>query len=149
MLRLDRVLVSVDFSPASPEVLATVGVLNLSGGSTVLLVHVVPDLVSAAAAYVKDPQIRQVQRNLEARAGQMLEELAAANLKAGCSWEAVVGRGDAARCILKLARESRTNLIVLGNSDQKKEAGIRFGSTAEKVVRSAPCPVLIVPVGGI
>ena len=148
MLRLDRVLVSVDFSPATSEVLATVGMLDLAGGSTVLLVHVVPDLISASATYVKDPQIRQVQRNLEARAAQMLEELAAGNVKPGCSWEAVVGRGDAARCILKLARERRTNLIVLGNSDQSKEAGIRFGSTAEKVVRSAPCPVLIVPVGG-
>jgi nucleotide-binding universal stress UspA family protein len=149
MLRLDRVLVSVDFSPASPEVLATLGMLELAGGSTVLLVHVVPDLISASVAYVKDPQIRQVQRDVEARAAQMLEELAASSLNPGCSWEAVVGRGDAASCILKLARERRTNLIVLGNSDQSKEAGIRFGSTAEKVVRSAPCPVLIVPVGGI
>jgi len=147
MPRLDRVLVSVDFSPASSEVLGTLGTLDLPAAS-LLLVHVVPDLPFAAAAYLKETQIRQLQRDLESQAERMLEDLAARELGDRYSWEVVIARGNPARCILKLARERRTNLIVLGNSDQSKEAGIRFGSTAEKVVASAPCPVLIVPVGG-
>jgi len=110
---------------------------------------VVPDLPSSVSAYLKEAQVRQVQKSVEEKATKMLEELAAKNLKPGFSWEVLIGRGHPARCILKLARERRTNLIVLGSSDQSKEAGFRFGSMAEKVAQKAPCPVLIVPVGGV
>ena len=49
--------------------------------------------------------------------------------------------------ILKTAAEVPATLIVLGTAGHSADIEkVLFGSTAEKVLRSAPCPVLCVPV---
>ena len=53
--------------------------------------------------------------------------------------------GDPIRVLTRLARERRYDLIVLGSHRREGFARWLLGSTAEAVVRDAPCPVLIVP----
>jgi len=53
--------------------------------------------------------------------------------------------GDPVRVLVRLARERRYDLIVLGSHRRDGFARWLLGSTAEAVVRDAPCPVLIVP----
>jgi nucleotide-binding universal stress UspA family protein len=54
-----------------------------------------------------------------------------------------VHEGSATTVIAKLAKDIEADLVVVGNHDR---AGVNsfFGSVAEKLVRMAPCPVLIV-----
>jgi nucleotide-binding universal stress UspA family protein len=53
-------------------------------------------------------------------------------------------QGDAAREIVRLAQETRCDLIVIGTHGRTGLDRLLMGSVAEQVVRKAPCPVLAV-----
>jgi nucleotide-binding universal stress UspA family protein len=52
--------------------------------------------------------------------------------------------GDPAEVIIEVAQTHNSNLIVMGSRGLGKLAGLLLGSTSQKVVSHAPCPVLIV-----
>ncbi len=56
-----------------------------------------------------------------------------------------VVRGDPAGTLLRLARDRRYDLVVLGTHRRRGAARLVFGSVAEAVARDCPCPVLVVP----
>ena len=52
--------------------------------------------------------------------------------------------GDPAEVIIEVAQTHNSNIIVMGSRGLGKLAGLLLGSTSQKVVSHAPCPVLIV-----
>ena len=52
--------------------------------------------------------------------------------------------GDAAESIIEVARTRNSDVIVMGSRGLGRLAGLVLGSTSQKVVGHAPCPVLIV-----
>ena len=52
--------------------------------------------------------------------------------------------GNPAEVILEMAKAQNSNVIVMGSRGLGKLAGLLLGSTSQKVVSHAPCPVLIV-----
>ena len=62
--------------------------------------------------------------------------------------EKLVIRGVPFVEIIKAAKEKDTDLIVIGTHGRTGIDHMLFGSTAEKVVRKAPCPVLTVRIAG-
>jgi nucleotide-binding universal stress UspA family protein len=52
--------------------------------------------------------------------------------------------GDPAETIIELAKTHNSNVIIMGSRGLGKLAGLLLGSTSQKVVSYAPCPVLIV-----
>jgi nucleotide-binding universal stress UspA family protein len=52
--------------------------------------------------------------------------------------------GNPAEVILDIANAQNSNVIVMGSRGLGKMAGLLLGSTSQKVVSHAPCPVLIV-----
>jgi len=58
--------------------------------------------------------------------------------------EAKVLVGDVAEEIIRHTEESSVDLIVMGTHGYKGLEKVMFGSVAEKVVRSSPCPVLTI-----
>jgi nucleotide-binding universal stress UspA family protein len=52
--------------------------------------------------------------------------------------------GDAAEAIIDVAKTRDSNIIILGSRGLGRLAGLVLGSTSQKVVSLAPCPVLIV-----
>ena len=61
----------------------------------------------------------------------------------GVAVETRVVFGLTARLVLEAARTVETSLIVVGTHGRKSMARLFLGSSAEEVVRSAPCPVLV------
>ncbi len=57
----------------------------------------------------------------------------------------LVRAGSAHERILDVAREERSQLIVLGARSHRSLGRLLFGSTSRRVLRDAPCPVLVVP----
>jgi hypothetical protein len=53
--------------------------------------------------------------------------------------------GDAANEIARYAREHGVDLIVIGTHGRTGMSRALLGSVAERVIRTAPCPVLVVP----
>jgi nucleotide-binding universal stress UspA family protein len=52
--------------------------------------------------------------------------------------------GDAAEAIIEVAKTRESSVIVMGSRGLGRLAGLVLGSTSQKVVSHAPCPVLIV-----
>jgi nucleotide-binding universal stress UspA family protein len=54
--------------------------------------------------------------------------------------------GDAATEILRLAKETQADVIVMGTHGRTGLARVLMGSVAEQIVRKAPCPVVTVKI---
>src|SRR5260370_15572717 len=55
-----------------------------------------------------------------------------------------LAEGDTAEEILRTARETNSDVIVLGTHGRKGLGRLLLGSVAEQTVRTAPCPVVTV-----
>ncbi|GKS60039.1 universal stress protein [Nitrospira sp.] len=146
----ERILVPVDFSACSEEALR----LGLSMArvyhSEVLLLHVIDrgalDALNRAGLATPSEERGQIKRlrhhaRLHARQFLELEEAK------GVSIRRVLAEGVPFVEIAKLARAEKVGLVVMGSygGTVGHVDKIFFGSTAEKVVRTAGCPVLTVP----
>jgi universal stress protein A len=58
--------------------------------------------------------------------------------------ETVVGQGAPAAEILRIAAEQQASLIVIATHGRTGLERLALGSVAERVIRAAPCPVLVV-----
>ena len=59
------------------------------------------------------------------------------------AWHATLASGDPADAIVQAAQEQEVDLIVMGTHGRTGLAHLFLGSVAEKVMRHAPCPILV------
>jgi nucleotide-binding universal stress UspA family protein len=146
-----KILVPIDFSPCSEEAFRVALTLAKTFQSELLLLHVID--TSALATFnqlglLAVPSDAQGQkRRLRHHARLNVRRLLESEAAKGVTVTRVVVEGGPFVEIAKTARVENVDLVVmgsyggsLGNVDK-----IFFGSTAEKVVRTAGCPVLTVP----
>lgn len=76
------------------------------------------------------------------------EEILSAALKEigeiSCEIHTELLEGDPATTIIDVADTRKSNIIIMGSRGLGRLAGLVLGSTSQKVVAHAPCPVLIV-----
>ena len=144
--RFTTILAATDFSAASEQAITYAASLALEFGATLHLVHVVPDPVLAAAwseAYAYD--LDMLGERLRRDAERQLAERAARIEGIVVTREALLGRP--ANTIVAIAAGRGADLIVVGTHGRSGVSHLFMGSVAERVVRSAPCPVLTVREG--
>jgi len=73
-----------------------------------------------------------------------LHEMTRESKEKGMQGRVFVEHGDAAGEIVRVAEEQRMDLIVIATFGKTGWRRLAFGSVTEKVVRLAPCPVLVV-----
>ena len=129
-----RILVPTDFGPASEAALTYGRELAHRFDSALHLIHVTENPFLRAG--VAD------RRSLEDTAARWLQErLTEADRRKGAV--AVVEQSDEpAKEILRYAKSTKIDLIVMGTHGRTGLARLALGSVAEAVVRAAPCPVL-------
>lgn len=136
-LRRECVIVPVDFSAESYKAFDTaLGIVD--SPAKVHVVHVLADLAPLEAGEVwglPDMTVR-----LE-RAKQLLLQELARGVAGGMSVDVVVG--DPAHAITDFASEKKADLIVIPSHGRTGLTRLLIGSTAERVVRLAHCPVLV------
>lgn len=148
-----KILVPVDFSACSEEAFRIACALARVFGAEVVALYVV-DTKSLEAlnrlglALPSEEKGQKKRLNHYARA--TLRRLLNSDAAKGLPIRRLVVEGAPFVEIARLARSEKVNLVVLGSYGG--QAGsvekIFFGSTAEKVVRTAGCPVLTVPLPG-
>jgi nucleotide-binding universal stress UspA family protein len=146
MIALKNILVATDFSEPSDAALAYGRALARTFGATLHVVHVVdtvPTLVYGAEAYaVSMPELQQ---EIEDTARKQLADLLVDNDRPPLPARPVVLTSNApAAAIVGYAKGERIDLIVAGTHGRGGVAHLLMGSVAERVVRTAPCPVLTV-----
>jgi nucleotide-binding universal stress UspA family protein len=78
------------------------------------------------------------------KASQRLRKVARESLREALPATCVVKRGRAFDVITRTAKQKRIDLIVLATHGRTGLERLMLGSTAERVVRHASCPVLVV-----
>ena len=145
------ILVPVDFSPCSEEAFRVACQMARLCGATVLVLHVIDTSTLTAfhrlglLAVPSDaaPQRRRLRNHARLNVRQLLESKVASEVTV----ERRIVEGVPFAEIAKVARTGKVDLVVIGGYGGRvgNVDKIFFGSTAEKVVRTAGCPVLTVP----
>jgi len=146
-----RILVPVDFSSCSEEAFRVALTLARTFQAELLLLHVID--TSALAAFnrlglLAVPSDAQAQkRRLRHHARLNTRRLLESEPTKGLKITRILAEGVPFVEIGQMVRVEKVNLVVLGSYGGRSERvdKIFFGSTAEKVVRTAGCPVLTVP----
>ena len=141
---IKRILVPVDFSAASRAAVWRAGELATALGATIELLHVVDlppqPLVISEGHVPLPPEYRQdVRRGAEDHLKDWLE-----TAEVPATIHRSLGDGKPFVEIVKYAREHSVDLIVMGTHGRGGMAHLLLGSVADKVIRTAPCPVMTV-----
>jgi nucleotide-binding universal stress UspA family protein len=111
-------------------------------GADLVIVHVVEDIVVGPEVPVVD--LERVYESQIAWAEGELARRADEARTAGLATRTAVLRGSAPDAIVRAAEADGATLVVLGTHGRGGVRRLLLGSVAERVVRSAPCPVLTV-----
>ena len=140
---IKRILVPLDFSANSDRALVYARGLAQRYGATLHLVHVceVPMIPAASSGRYAIAYSDWSQR-LGEETEQQLTRIAAG--VTGCRVTTEVLFGPAASAIVEAASTNDVDLIVMGTHGHRAALRVIMGAVAERVVRTAPCPVLTV-----
>ena len=137
MIVLKNILVATDFGPASDAALTYGRALAKQFGARLHLLHAAEN--DFLRATVSDPHV------LRAAVARRLEERLTAEDRADRSAHSVLETSDQpAAAIVDYASGAAIDLIVMGTHGRTGVSHLLVGSVAERVVRTAPCPVLTV-----
>lgn len=147
-ISLKKILVATDFSEHA--ILAVRYGVAMAGqfSSELTLCHVVPypDLISQlppmAEAYIPSDMHTMHVRTAEEQGQRLIAEYCE-----GVPTSFKIASGSPFVEIVRLAKEERSDLLIIGTHGRGAVAHMLLGSVAERVVRKAPCPVLTVRSG--
>lgn len=141
--QLKRILVPLDFSPASLRALRFAREWASRFGSEICLLHVVeanyPIAEYGAVPYV--PPSSQ-SADLHAQAREELQKIAGRELGELREGSVFIREGAPYDQIVSAARELSADIIIISTHGRTGLSHLIMGSTAERVVRFAGCPVL-------
>ena len=137
-----RILVATDFAESAERALACGVQLARRHGAELILLHVYmdlpayPEITAGQVEAIYEEQRRWIEEALERRARAARGE--------GLLVRARLRTGPAASTIAEMATEEGIDLLVVGTHGRSGLDRLIVGSVAERVVRLAPCPVLVV-----
>jgi len=157
-----NILVAVDFSDASEQILQKAKALALVLSAKVYLLHIAepkPGFLGYAGSYVDygsgyvdygpDPTLmrKQIAAKLHGEHKRLQKE-AAAFREAGVNTVALLIQGEIISAILSEAEKLASEMVVVGSHGHGAILDLLVGSVSKGVLKSAPCPVLVIPTQG-
>lgn len=142
MIRLERVLVPTDFSDSAHKALVYGASFAKEFSAELVLLHVVEPVAIGYGSDLFPVPMAEVFEEMSGYAREQLGKLAAEAREKGVVVRELVVQGKPSSEVLRVAEEETVSLIVLGTHGKGILDHAIFGSTTERVVRRAPCPVL-------
>lgn len=137
-----RILVGVDGSPASHKAARLAADVAGRFGAGLTLAYVVPRLLLPPDAY--GLTVAEVEAEHRSHADEVLRQARAALGEAGAAADASVLYGPPAEALVEAAAAAGADLVVVGSHGHGAVARVLLGSTTDRVVHLAGCPVLVV-----
>lgn len=144
MKTFERILVAIDFSENSNYAFAYALTLAKQFQSELIIMHVINEPVDLRGFYVPHVAFDQLEKEIEEGAIKMMEKFGRETLDGFTNYKTTIATGTPYEEIIKKAAEIDSSLIVIGTHGRTGLDHIIFGSTAERVVRGATCPVLTI-----
>ena len=147
--QIKRVVTPIDFSDNSKAIAESAVFMAASFQAELVLVFVVQKFEDYSGFFVPQMNVPDLERDLQVQAENRMDDFCReletfAKEKGVVSVSGKVLMGDVAEQIVSYATDDEGNLIVMGTHGYKGLEKIMFGSVADKVVKSALCPVLTI-----
>lgn len=146
VLPIGRIVAPIDFSEPSLEALAAAQELARHFTAELIIVHFVDPVTTSTIApephglVARQPVMVDFVLAAEARLGELARE----RIDPAINHRGVVKPGSPADGIVDTADQEQADLIVIATHGRTGVKRLLFGSVAEKVVRTARCPVLTI-----
>ena len=141
------ILVATDFSDISDEALKAASLYARMFGSKVFVTHVFDPTPNVPPVVWSRPDLleRNIRVEIEEAIRETLTGKTAELLKGVSEVElSVVQHPSPGRAIVEIAEDEGVDLVIVGSHGRSGLSRAVLGSVAERVVRHAPCPVLVV-----
>jgi nucleotide-binding universal stress UspA family protein len=138
-----RFLVPLDFSPYAEQALEYAIALAQKLQAEITLLHVIQSLPMGGAdmgVVLPYTYVQDLEAEITSSLDTALKKVTAAGLKG----DTLMVHGVPFHEIIDAAQHRQADLIIMGTHGRTGLTHILLGSVAEKVVRLAPCPVLVV-----
>lgn len=146
-MEFKKIIYATDFSESSQQAAPYAAELAKRYGAKVYVVHVLYDIAKASGWYVPHASTDELYADMEKEAKKQLHRAVAEDLRGHEAVEYVVLKGVPDEEIVRFADEQGADVIVISTHGRRGLDRVLFGSTSEKVVRHARCPVLTVRPG--
>jgi nucleotide-binding universal stress UspA family protein len=144
MVSIRTILCPIDFSDCSRAALEHAEELARRFEASLIVAHVVEPVLYPVAYGLPPVAPVAFEEGARSSAVKVMDPIVDGLARRGVKARALVDAGNAASRICDLAKEERADLIVLATHGYTGMKHLLLGSTAEKVVRLAPCAVLAV-----
>jgi nucleotide-binding universal stress UspA family protein len=142
MIRIDNILVPVDFSPPSQKAVNYGLALALEFRARLTLAHVVPSVTKFGYSFPNDAN--QMEKRMFAEARVRMPEMISDEYRTSLELETIVRTGDVREELVTLVNDEDIDLVVMGTHGRGSFEHFLLGSTTEKVIRTIPVPILTV-----
>ena len=139
---IKKILVPIDFSDYSKNSLKYSVNFAKSFNASLILVYVVEPVIYPPDFSMGQIAIPAAGLEMDKRAKEEMDKLAEKEIPSEVKVQKIVKTGKPFIEIIETAAEEDVDLIIIATHGHTGVEHILFGSTAEKVVRKAPCPVL-------
>lgn len=143
--RFEKILFPTDFSESSSVAAEYARDLARLYKARLYVLHVVDISYEAAGFYIPHLSFEKLNKELRESAKEMLQKFVSKHFKGFKKIETHVLVGEPYVEILKVIKGSKIDLAILGPYGKTGIDRVLFGSTTEKVMKKATCPVLVVP----
>jgi nucleotide-binding universal stress UspA family protein len=143
-LTISKVLVPIDFSEYSKMALDYAVQFAKHFKSELILIYVIEPIVYPSDFGLGQIPINQVDFEIHSRSEEELRKLIEEKIPAEVKASHIVRTGKPFLEIINTAQDNNCDLIIIATHGHTGIEHILFGSTAEKVVRKSPVPVLVV-----
>jgi nucleotide-binding universal stress UspA family protein len=144
-MEIKKIVFATDFSAGSNYTAPYAAEMARKHGAKLYVIHVIQDMGKMTAWYAPKVNMKELEKTMEEKSKQELQLCCTAGFGDFKDVEYRLLKGVPYEQILKFQQENKADLIVIGtiggHNTGKENA---FGSTADRVVKSARCPVLTV-----
>lgn len=144
MKEFKNILFPVDLSESSEKIAPYVQAVAEKFESKIHLLFVARVLDYFASIYVSAPSINAMEKDIIEGAEKRIDEFVDQHFSDYPGTKAVVVSGDAAEQIINYIQSEGIDLVIMGTHGRKGLDKVIFGSVAERIVKTAPVPVMVV-----
>ncbi len=145
-MKVEKILFPTDFSEGSFHALPFAVDLSKHYNSKLYILHVIYDVAKATYSHIPHVSSDELYKEMSAWAQGEIESCCIEEIRGLPNVEKVVLKGIPYEEVIEFAEKQKIDMIVMGTYGRKGLERFLFGSTAERVVRRAPCPVMTVRV---
>ncbi len=144
MKEFKKILFATDFSEISEYAFDYAVTLAGKFNSRLVIMHVINEPVDLRGFYVPHISFDTIEHEIALSAEKMMDKFCSQKLKGYANYEKCTVSGIPYEEIIKKADQDKVDLIIMGTHGRAGIDHFLFGSTAERVVRKAFCPVMTV-----